>query len=148
MKKRIFAPTYLNSLIILEIAAHWILPLQQIIREPYKYFGVILIAIGIGLNIYSVRYLLMQNTTSNFFETANRLVVSGPFAMSRNPIYLSGVLLSLGIALFLGSLSTFAIPILMFLTLNSIHIPDEEKRLEAKFGKDYLAYKQQVRRWI
>lgn len=145
---RIFPPTYLNFLVILEIAAHWIVPIQQIIQTPYTYIGIILIVIGIALNIYSVRYLLQQNTTSSFTETANRLVVTGPFAKSRNPIYLSGVLLSLGIAVFLGSLITFVIPILIFLILNSIHIPDEEKRLEAKFDVEYLAYKQQVRKWI
>ena len=34
----------------------------------------------------------------NFFHgTANELVVDGPFRISRNPIYLSGVLLSLGL---------------------------------------------------
>lgn len=98
--------------------------------------------------MYTVRYLRSVNTTRDFFETADRLVTSGPFRRSRNPIYLSGVLVSLGIAVFLGSLSPFAIPILIFLTLNMLHIPDEEARLEKLFGKNYLAYKHQVRRWL
>jgi protein-S-isoprenylcysteine O-methyltransferase Ste14 len=148
VKTKIFPPTYLNALLILEIAVHWILPIQQIVNAPYTYLGVVLIAIGIALNVYSVRYLEQQNTTSNYLETANRLVVTGPFRRSRNPIYLSGVLLSFGIAIFLGSLVTFAIPILIFLILNSIHIPDEEMRLEDKFGEEFLEYKQRVRRWV
>jgi protein-S-isoprenylcysteine O-methyltransferase Ste14 len=147
VKTKILPPTYLSALLLLQIAAHFILPTQQIVHAPYVYLGIVLLAIGLALNVYCVRYLERQNTTSDFLETANRLVVTGPFRRSRNPIYLSGVLLSFGLAVFLGSLITFAIPILIFLTLNSIHIPDEERRLERLFGKEFLEYKQQVRRW-
>jgi len=148
VKTRTFPPTYLNALLVLEIALHFILPIRQIIRAPYTYFGIILFTVGIALNIYWVRYLERQNTTSDFLETASRLVVTGPFQRSRNPIYLSGVLLSFGVAIFLGSLITFAIPITLFLILNIVHIPDEERRLEKLFGKEFLEYKQRVRRWL
>jgi protein-S-isoprenylcysteine O-methyltransferase Ste14 len=148
VKTKILPPTYLNSLLILEIALHFVLPIRQIVRAPYTYLGVVIIAISLAMNIYSVRYLERLNTTSSFFEIANRLVVTGPFRRSRNPFYLSGVLLSFGIAIFLGSLITFAIPMLMFLILNSVHIPDEELRLEKLFGKEFLEYKQRVRRWV
>lgn len=148
MKAKIFPPTYLNALLILEIAAHFIFPIEQIISTPYKYLGAFLIATGITLNVYAIRYLERQNTTSNFQESASRLIVAGPYQRSRNPIYLSGVLLSFGIAIFLGSLITFAIPLSIFLILNSIHIPSEEQRLELIFGEEYLDYKHHVRRWV
>ncbi|NIS80222.1 MAG: hypothetical protein GTO14_08440 [Anaerolineales bacterium] len=148
MKKKILPPTYLNLLLVLEIVVHLILPIKQVVHAPYTYFGVVLIVIGVGLNLYSVRYLERQNTTSNFSKTANHLVVNGPFRKSRNPIYLSGILLSVGIAIFLGSLITFLIPILIFLILNSIHVPDEERRLEEIFGREFLEYKKRVRRWF
>ena len=147
MKTRFLPPTYLNALLILEISLHFMLPIRQIIHTPFTYLGVILFATGMAINVYTVRYLKSLNTTSNFFETANILVVTGPFRRSRNPIYLSGVLLSLGIAVFLGSLITFAIPILIFLILNSLHIPNEELRLEELFGLEFLEYKERVRRW-
>jgi protein-S-isoprenylcysteine O-methyltransferase Ste14 len=148
VKKRTFPPTYLNSLLLLEIAFHWILPIRQVLNPPITYLGLILIVISVALNIYSARFLRQQNTTSSFQETPDKLVVTGPFARSRNPIYLSGVLLSMGIAIFLGSLITFVIPILIFLILNNIHIPDEERKLEEKFGLEFLEYKQLVRRWV
>jgi protein-S-isoprenylcysteine O-methyltransferase Ste14 len=148
MKTRTFPPTYLNALLVLQIALHFIVPIRQIIYAPYTYLGIILFAVGIVLNITWVRYLERQNTTSDFLETATRLVVTGPFQISRNPIYLSGVLLSIGVAVFLGSLIMFVIPVLLFLILNCVHIPDEEQRLEQLFGHEFLEYKQRVRRWL
>jgi protein-S-isoprenylcysteine O-methyltransferase Ste14 len=148
VKTKLFSPAYLNALLIVEIALHFLLPIRQIITAPTRYLGAAVLILGVALNVYTVRYLRSVNTTSDFFETADRLVTSGPFRRSRNPIYLSGVLVSLGIAVFLGSLSPLAIPILIFLTLNMLHIPDEEARLEKLFGKNYLAYKDQVRRWL
>lgn len=148
MKKRIFPPSYLNLLIILEILVHWLLPIYQLIPIPYNYSGIVLIGLSLVLNIYSVRYLEHQNTSSNFFENSTNLVISGPFSRSRNPIYLSGVGFSLGVAIFLGSLTPFIIPLIILLALNNIYIPDEEIRLEENFGREYRAYKSKVRRWI
>jgi protein-S-isoprenylcysteine O-methyltransferase Ste14 len=148
VKKRIFPPSYLNFLLIIEILVHWFIPIFQIIHEPYSYIGIGLIVLSLVLNIYSVRYLERQNTTSNFYEKASRLIVTGPFRLSRNPIYLSGVGLSFGIAIFLGSLTPFFFSGLLFILLNSIHIPDEEMRLEQEFGEGFRMYKLQVRRWI
>ncbi len=127
---------------------HYIFPIQQIVHPPISYLGVVISILGIVLNIYSVRYLERQNTTSDFHETANRLVVTGPYRISRNPIYLSGAMLSLGIAIFLGSLITFMVPILIILILNNLYIPNEELRLEQIFGQEFLEYKQRVRRWL
>ena len=148
MKIKPFPPTYLGALLLLEIALHFMVPISQIIHAPYTYLGIGLLAVGLGLNATWTRYLERQNTTSDFGESASSLVTTGPFQRSRNPIYLSGVLLSIGLAVFLGSLITFAIPILLFFILNSIHIPDEDRRLEELFGDEFLEYKQRVRRWL
>jgi protein-S-isoprenylcysteine O-methyltransferase Ste14 len=61
---------------------------------------------------------------------------------------LGGVILSLGIAVLLGSLITFVFPIVLLLILDQLYIPVEERKLEETFGKEYLEYKQRVRRWI
>ncbi|NIM94494.1 MAG: hypothetical protein GTO18_12400 [Anaerolineales bacterium] len=148
MKIKLIPPTYLNVLLILEILLHFIAPVRQIVEAPFTYFGVILLIAGLLLNIYTVRYLERFGTTINYLEDAHRLVVTGPFRRSRNPIYLSGVMLSLGIAIFLGSLITFVIPILLFLLLNYLYIPNEELRLEELFGNEFVEYKHRVRRWI
>jgi protein-S-isoprenylcysteine O-methyltransferase Ste14 len=58
------------------------------------------------------------------------------------------VILSLGVAILLGSLITFVFPIALLVILDRYYIPFEEKRLEETFGAEYLEYKQKVRRWI
>ena len=148
MKSKPVPPTYLNIFLVLAIGLHFILPIKRIIHSPYTYLGLILILFGIVLNMWTTRLLKAKSKTIDFYETANRLVTDGPFRISRNPIYLSGVILSLGIAILLGSLITFVFPIVLLLILDRLYVPSEEERLETRFGKEYLAYKHRVRRWI
>ena len=76
------------------------------------------------------------------------LATSGPFKLSRNPMYLSMLIWLTGLALFLGSLSPFLFPIFLFLTTNFLIIPLEEQSMEKKFGERYREYKRHVRRWL
>ncbi len=124
------------------------MPVITIIHRPYTYLGFIFILVGISLNIWSVIVLKKNNTTIDFHEKPDRLVTNGPFRISRNPLYLSGVILSFGIAILLGSLVTFVFPIALLLILDKLYIPVEEVKLEKEFSNEYLKYKQRVRRWI
>jgi protein-S-isoprenylcysteine O-methyltransferase Ste14 len=76
------------------------------------------------------------------------LLTSGPFALSRNPMYLSALTLWLGWAIFYGSLAIAAVWPGMWAGLNFIIVPREERSLERCFGGSYLRYKQDVRRWL
>ncbi len=74
------------------------------------------------------------------------LIVSGPFAFTRNPIYLGLLLIYSG---FFISLKSYLIVIVLFIGL-FFHkkILDEERKLGEDFGSDYLKYKSKVRRYI
>jgi protein-S-isoprenylcysteine O-methyltransferase Ste14 len=76
------------------------------------------------------------------------VVSSGPFRYTRNPMYLSLILLYLGatLAFRLTWGLLFLIPV--FLALHFGVIVPEERHLESKFGSDYAEYKRRVRRWI
>jgi len=63
-------------------------------------------------------------------------------------MYLGFILILIGVATLLGSLSAFVTPILMFIILEIKFIPMEEKNLEKAFGKEYFKYKHKVRKWI
>ena len=58
------------------------------------------------------------------------------------------IIILFGIAILLGSIITFIFPIIFAILLDRFMIPVEEKNLEKKFGKKYLNYKRQVRRWM
>jgi protein-S-isoprenylcysteine O-methyltransferase Ste14 len=53
-----------------------------------------------------------------------------------------------GVSILTGSLVTFIFPLLFIILTEIFVIPTEEKNLERKFGKRYLEYKKQVRRWL
>jgi protein-S-isoprenylcysteine O-methyltransferase Ste14 len=63
-------------------------------------------------------------------------------------MYLGLTLIVLGIAIYGGSVPFLLVPVVFFLTLNLGFVPWEERRLEATFGDEYRAYREQVRRWL
>ena len=77
-----------------------------------------------------------------------KLVTSGPFGFSRNPMYLGLILLTLGIALYVGTLPFYAVPALLFLLCNFAFIPYEEAKMQRQFDAQYTDYLRRVRRWI
>ena len=148
MKNLLIPPAYFNIFIPLAVVLHYVLPIRRIIHPPANTFGLLLIGLGLGLNIWSSRTLKEAKTSIAFHNTPACLVIKGPFRFSRNPIYLSGVILLSGIALLLGSLITFIFPAILLLILDRVYIPIEESSLKMQFGDAYLDYQARVRRWI
>ena len=76
-----------------------------------------------------------------------RLVTSGPFAWSRNPMYLGHIVFLLGLTLtlhsWLGALVTAATAVWF-----QSRVRKDERRLEERFGQPYREYSARVRRWI
>ncbi len=141
-------PSYFNLLIIFAFIFHYLIPIKILIPKPYSYGGIIIICCRLILNIWSTNHLRKRRTPIEFDEAPRELVTDGPFQMSRNPIYLGGLFLLLGIAITLGSLITFAFPIALFLILNKVYVPKEEIVLENSFGEQFRDYKNKVRRWV
>lgn len=77
----------------------------------------------------------------------DRLVRSGPYAWTRNPIAGSHFLAVLGVALVVGSLGAVLIVFLLGIPANLI-VRHEERTLELRFGAEYRAYLDSVPRWI
>lgn len=79
---------------------------------------------------------------------ASRLVTHGIFRLSRNPMYLSLLLLLVAYAIRLDALAAWAAPWLFLGYVTRFQIVPEERALAAKFGPEYQAYLQRTRRWI
>lgn len=110
--------------------------------------GWILIAIGFSLRVWATYYFYEQHMKVIVLRPQQKLFTSGPYAFSRNPLYLGGnVFIFFGAVFVLGSPSGIILTILgIFAT--DIMIRREEKQLAQSFGKDWLDYKARVRRWI
>jgi protein-S-isoprenylcysteine O-methyltransferase Ste14 len=92
--------------------------------------------------------LIRNKTTFNTSKSTSKIVTSGVYRFSRNPLYFSLLLLLSGAAILLTSFwLCLAIPILYVLFLFKAVKPEEEYLLQ-KFGEEYLFYSKKVRRWI
>lgn len=81
-------------------------------------------------------------------KPTNAIVSEGPFRFSRNPMYLSLLLLLSGLAVLTCSLWIGVMVPVLFFVFNLGIVEPEEKYLTGKFGDDYRKYKAKVRRWI
>ena len=108
----------------------------------------LVMALGLAIQSVAAKRFRKAGTSFSLEGDSSSLVTSGPFRYSRNPIYLGMLLWLLGLAILLGSLSAFALPVLVFLLANFILIPMEERSMREKFGEEYLDYQSRVRRWF
>ncbi|HEX3378071.1 MAG TPA: methyltransferase, partial [Candidatus Acidoferrales bacterium] len=69
---------------------------------------------------------------------------SGPYALVRNPIYTSMLLVLCAIAVMVSTWQLFLAALLLFVTGTEIRVRTEERLLASRFGKDFYAYKRSV----
>jgi len=118
---------------------------------PYRQtVSVLILIIGIVVIISPVFDFIKSKTTVNpiKFQNVNRLVTTGIYRYSRNPMYLGMILIIISTTVYyLNFLSVFS-PLIFYIWINKFQISREEIFLEGKFGNEYLKYKSKTRRWI
>lgn len=124
------------------------LPLRFSRRKRRLFLGTLLIAAGFMLGFTAFRTMREAETTTNPLQSVTTIVTSGPFQLSRNPIYLSMALLYSGIAVLTNSLWPMLLLPIVLRIINRGVIEREERYLERKFGERYMEYKQSVGRWL
>lgn len=115
-----------------------------------KTLSLLLLFIGLLIIFIPVFQFIKSKTTINpqSFKNVNNLVSSGIFKISRNPMYLGMlIIISSTVVYYFNYFSIFA-PFIFYFWINEFQIKREEKKLEEKFGSDYMKYKSQTRRWI
>ncbi len=150
-------PIYLTALFLLvHVAAPWGLSLLStrhgwVDGGPGRWnlLALILVVAGIAGTLWmiSLHYLASPNSFLEFRPT-QRLLTPGPYAFSRNPMYLFELAFWFGWALFYGSIAVLIGFLLWFAMFNFVIVPYEERDLEARFGEAYRQYKKVVPRWL
>lgn len=82
------------------------------------------------------------------FDTAQKLVIKGPFRYVRNPMALGSFTQGFAVGLFLGSPLVMLYALVGAIYWNFILRPWEELDLQTRFGDDFVAYEKSVRCWI
>ena len=105
-------------------------------------------AVGAAVALWCVgTFALVGRGTPAPFDPPRRLVVRGPYARVRNPMYLGAALALGAAALFYLSAALLAFTALFLVATHLFVVAYEEPKLRRSFGAEYDAYCREVRRW-
>lgn len=110
--------------------------------------GIITLGSGIVLQVICLQVFKKAKTTPLFHKPTTNILQSGPYARSRNPIYIAVFLQFSGLALLINTWWLIAALPLLYLYLRYGVIAREEQYLEQTFGDEYHRYKSNVPRWL
>ena len=110
--------------------------------------GLIIILAGLIFAIPALRQFINTKNTIVLIKPATSLQTSGIYSVSRNPMYLSLLLIYLGMAFIFGNWWTILLLPLLIIVISNFIILPEEKYLTRAFGDSYSDYRKKVRRWI
>lgn len=111
-------------------------------------FGAALVIVGLVVMLVAVAQMLLARTTVIPHRDPSALVMSGMFALSRNPIYLADAMILTGLYLHWDALLALPLVLLFMIVITRRFIRPEEARLEAAFGEVFQEYRARTRRWI
>ena len=145
---KILPPFVLAPVLGAQAIAWALVPAPILAGNVTVLLGLAIVVVSIALAILAAREIVLAGTAFDARKTTTALVDSGVFRFTRNPVYLSMVLLVIGVGLILNSSWSLrlAVPTGSALCLTAIR--PEERYLEAKFGETYRAYRSEVPRWF
>jgi protein-S-isoprenylcysteine O-methyltransferase Ste14 len=137
--------------IFLALALHWQAALPWpggVARFVLAAIGLCLIGAGLALDIAAFRLFRKHRTTILPNRAASSLITEGPFAKSRNPIYLGNTLLIFGAGLLFGIGWLLPTALAAAVAVQKLAIEREESHLEASFGALWRDYAAKTPRWL
>ncbi|MBI5573601.1 MAG: isoprenylcysteine carboxylmethyltransferase family protein [Elusimicrobia bacterium] len=106
--------------------------------EKILYWGIVPIFFGEILRLWAAGYIRKNKVLS----------LVGPYRYVRNPLYVGSFLIGVGFGIFTGNFVILALITVIFLSIYTLQINSEEKKLSEIFGEKYLCYKENVSRWV
>lgn len=144
---RVPTPIWLGALIVLALALDYALEPPPVLRQ--RAAGIALIVVGLAFSLAAA--LTFRRLGAEIVPAAQRhrlIVATGPFRLTRNPMYLGTVVIAIGAALVAGTWPMWLVPPVLFAIDHFAIIPFEERSMERAHGDAYRDYKSRVRRWI
>jgi protein-S-isoprenylcysteine O-methyltransferase Ste14 len=142
----VFGVPFLISLIVQFVVPVALPP--GLLRQVLLLAGIAFIISGIGIIVMARREFARYGQPTDPGQPTSRVITTGVFGLSRNPLYLASVLLFGGLALALNNLWSLAALLISIALCQRVLILPEEKYLTAKFGAEYQAYVATVHRWL
>ncbi len=152
-------PTAITGLILI-LAIYLVFPIIFIRINEYfalpvinftvvKPLGLLFIIGGLSFLVYLIFLFDRQGKgTPVPTQPTKKLIISGPYKYTRNPMYLTHMVVLSGIFIFSGYLLLLLDIFLTWLVLQLFLVCFEEPNLKKKFGKEYREYLQKIPRWL
>ena len=142
-------PVWALVYVLFSAVISWSLGWPKFPGLPLAPLGIALVAVAWIPPVWAIVLFRREGTEVNPTSPVNRtLVTVGPYRFTRNPMYLGLVILTLGIAVWVGAWPMLIAPFAVFATANWVHIPFEEAKMRRQFGATYNDYVERVRRWV
>jgi protein-S-isoprenylcysteine O-methyltransferase Ste14 len=140
-------PLVFIGALLIGLIVDWFKPMPA---RPDRWggLGIIFCALAVALVAWAWVALKRHRTDVRPWKPTTAIVQSGPYALTRNPIYLGFALLQVGIGLWSDKLAVLLMTVPAIAATNSWIIAREESYLFKKFGAEYERYLGQVRRWM
>ena len=112
--------------------------------------SIIILLIGLLILTNPIFKFIKSKTTIDpiKFKKVNKLIISGIYKYSRNPMYLGLLMIVISTSIFFLNIFSITTPLLFYCWINRFQIKREEIFLTEKFGEEYMSYKIKTRRWI
>jgi protein-S-isoprenylcysteine O-methyltransferase Ste14 len=110
--------------------------------------SILFFVLALYFMIRSLNQFIRTKNTVVTIKAAESLQITGIYKITRNPMYVSLVLVYLGLTCLIGNWWNIILLPLLLLVVQEYVIKREEKYLARKFGNEYMDYRQRVRRWL
>tara|TARA_Y100000385_G_C12868767_1_gene540522 strand:- start:141 stop:593 length:453 start_codon:yes stop_codon:yes gene_type:complete len=145
---RLYPPHYLVLSIASVICIDWLVPLPFVSSAFALIGGLLFLVIGLILAASAARLFSKAKTGIVPFSESTKLVISGAYRLTRNPMYLGMFLCLFGVSLLVNNFLGLVVLLVFFLIIRQRFVLKEELQMHETFGNDYDQFKAHVRRWI
>ena len=142
-------PLVILAAILIGAAIDRFFPISTLPASLTGWLGgaLVLLALVLGPGL-SFREYRKAKTPIRPDRPATALVTAGPFRYSRNPMYISLLILQIGIGIWMNNVWVIVLLAPVTAWLRWRVIAAEERYMVRQFGQAYLDYQANVRRWL
>jgi protein-S-isoprenylcysteine O-methyltransferase Ste14 len=140
--------TTLASVIVIGLMPAYLVGSDAGIRGWINWPGLLPVALGAALYLWSVWKFALAGGTPAPIDPPTHLVVSGPYRVIRNPMYVGVPLVLLGESILFSSWAILGFATLVWVLFHLLVVFEEEPELNEKFGPSYGDYCRVVPRWL
>ena len=136
---------------LISLAIQFVVPFsvpQGILQQALTPAGIALVLVGVVIVVLARREFAHYGQPTDPGQPTMKVVKTGVFSVSRNPLYLASILIFLGIALALNNIWAIVTLLISTILCHYVLIVPEERYLADKFGEEYTEYTASVRRWL